>query len=1150
MRERFTAADRRFVGICLGVALVCGIITVRYFGRAFPEASIHFAVNRSQSETVARDFLVQTSLPPAGYEHAAIFDYDDASKTFLERKLGLERAQEVYGKQVRLWRWSHRWFKPHQKEELRVDVTASGDIASFSHLLSEDAPGGKLEPDSARALAEAFLASRMQVRLADYDFVEGSARQLPQRVDHEFTWKKRGLDLGDPDATYRISVTVAGDQVTGYDEHLEIPQAWQDDYARLRARNETAALVATVFIILTGLAMVTTVVLRIRDRDVRWPVVVGFGAVAFVLQLLSALNQFDLEKFAYATQDSYASFLLHFFEMAVLGALAYGGVIVVFTAAAEPLYRERFGDKLSLSAIFTPRGLQTKRFFKEVLLGLVLMLFFGAYQSVFYVLAARAGAWAPLEVPYSNMLNTAIPWALVLFIGFFPAVSEEFLSRMFSVPFLTRSLPRLGLRGRPATVTAAVLASFIWGFAHANYPNQPFWIRGVEVGVAGLVVSFVMIRWGILAALVWHYTVDAFYTALLMLRSGNAYFVVSGAVTAGIMLVPLAAALLLYWRQGGFATETGLLNRDVPGPRPALPPPEAVPVPPAGSYVPVPRRRMLIGAAVAAALLLLFFIPVDKPGDGIQLVTQREQAVASARAQLQRLGADPARYRVNVQMASRFEPPVGRYLLERWPLSRVNALFATRLRTPVWRVRFWRPDEREEYVFNLPVNQAPATAPGSAADAAPGSAAAAPLEIPLWAFEHVLPDSTPGDTLGLDAAQVEASDFLRVQNLEPADLDLKESHSERQKARTDHTFEWQIPDSTLGEAGVRYLVMVKGGEVAGMRPYVHLPEAWLRAYEERSVVQRLLWVLSRGVLGAIVLAIVALFVAQVRARRFNWGEALRWGAAGAIMTLILFGLRWQSDIMMRYETNLPYQLFLVTAAITVLVPALFLGVVIAVLAGTTFAVRPTLRQLFAHGHDRRWVRDGLLLALVGIVLQVGVRRLGAVLTAAGARHADIRELLLLPAAARPLPWLDVCIEQLQRALWALPLFALLVHVATRYLNRVQAVAALGIVLLLFAAEGAHSPAEFDLQLAIAGASAAMIVFTLGYLFRSHELAYVVAFIGGRMLGAAIEWMSQPAPGAFATGLGLVLVLLGVLALLCWRAMRQASSAARSSTTEG
>jgi len=80
-------------------------------------------------------------------------------------------------------------------------------------------------------------------------------------------------------------------------------------------------------------------------------------------------------------------------------------------------------------------------------------------------------------------------------------------------------------------VPAVVLSSFIWGFAHSNYPNQPYFIRGIEVGMSGLLVSVVMLRWGILAALVWHYTVDAFYTALLLLRSGSPYFVVSGSIT-------------------------------------------------------------------------------------------------------------------------------------------------------------------------------------------------------------------------------------------------------------------------------------------------------------------------------------------------------------------------------------------------------------------------------------------------------------------------------------------------------------------------------------------------------------------------------------------------------------------------------------------
>src|SRR5262245_43898645 len=152
MLERFDRHDRRFVLVCVAAAIVCGGIALRYFHRAFPEAAIQFTVNRSQSDDVARAFLQRLGDNPDGYKHAAIFDYDEPTKTYLERQLGIEHAQEVYGRQVRLWRWSHRWFRPQQKEELTVDVTAAGEIAGYAHLLPEEAAGATLSADSARAL--------------------------------------------------------------------------------------------------------------------------------------------------------------------------------------------------------------------------------------------------------------------------------------------------------------------------------------------------------------------------------------------------------------------------------------------------------------------------------------------------------------------------------------------------------------------------------------------------------------------------------------------------------------------------------------------------------------------------------------------------------------------------------------------------------------------------------------------------------------------------------------------------------------------------------------------------------------------------------------------------------------------------------------
>src|SRR6185295_15490218 len=134
---------------------------------------------------------------------------------------------------------------------------------------------------------------------------------------------------------------------------------------------------------------------------------------------------------------------------------------------------------------------------------------------VFYIIANKLGAWAPRDVAYSDLLSTAFPWVYVLFFGFLPALSEEFISRMFSIPFFERALR--------STTLAVVVSAFIWGFGHASYPNQPFWIRGLEVGLAGIVFGLVMLRFGIAAVVICHFSVDALYTAFVLIRSPNLY---------------------------------------------------------------------------------------------------------------------------------------------------------------------------------------------------------------------------------------------------------------------------------------------------------------------------------------------------------------------------------------------------------------------------------------------------------------------------------------------------------------------------------------------------------------------------------------------------------------------------------------------------
>ena len=182
MKERFAGSDYRFIVICL--ALLAGAVwfTAGNFYRAFPEASIDFRVSRSEAAMPAPQFLEGQGYRLSGYRDASSFSYDDDAKTFLEREAGLERANQLMGTRVHLWRWAFRWFRPQQKEEFRADVTPAGDSRAFDHELRKT-PRVPTSPPTRRArwrrssCARARIATRRSL-----DFVESSSVARPHRV--------------------------------------------------------------------------------------------------------------------------------------------------------------------------------------------------------------------------------------------------------------------------------------------------------------------------------------------------------------------------------------------------------------------------------------------------------------------------------------------------------------------------------------------------------------------------------------------------------------------------------------------------------------------------------------------------------------------------------------------------------------------------------------------------------------------------------------------------------------------------------------------------------------------------------------------------------------------------------------------------------
>src|SRR4029077_19917708 len=135
-------------------------------------------------EQIADRVLAAQHIDTRGLKHSATFDSDDEARIFLERSVGLKATNEILKRDVRVWAWSHRWFRPLQEEEFGVEIAPTGEVIGFSDRIPEDRALNSPDVATARRIAEGFLGSLNA--MTDLQLVAQSERRLPRRVDAIF----------------------------------------------------------------------------------------------------------------------------------------------------------------------------------------------------------------------------------------------------------------------------------------------------------------------------------------------------------------------------------------------------------------------------------------------------------------------------------------------------------------------------------------------------------------------------------------------------------------------------------------------------------------------------------------------------------------------------------------------------------------------------------------------------------------------------------------------------------------------------------------------------------------------------------------------------------------------------------------------------
>ncbi len=1125
--DRLTSSDRRALLLWLLLGAAGALFAYKYFFDAFPEASVNFQVSRTEALDRARQFVTRLGGDVSGYQSSIVFEVDDNAKTYLEREVGLQHANRMMASDVSIWYWSVRFFRIQQEEEYDVRVSPAGKITGYEHKIEEARAGAALGRTAAEAQAKQFLAGQYGVAPGDWDFLpeEANSKQLPKRLNWSFTWEKHGFRA--KDAPYRLRVTLTGDTIGRAEEFLQVPEAWQRGYRTLRSSNEFYNAVAILpYFLLLGAALWLGISLT-RRGETHWGGAIKLGLVVAFLLFLMQINEWPQTRGSYDTNSSYGSFVAMSFVLALLFALGSALTVVLVLPAAEPLYRASQPQCLQLGKAFSRRGLRTKEFFNSAAVGLCLAAAHIGFVVAFYLVGSRFGVWAPQEINYTESINTAIPWISGVAIGLLAATNEEFTFRLFAIPFLERVTGSRWL--------AVILPAFAWSFLHSGYPQEPGYIRGIEVGIIGIVAGVVMLRWGILATLIWHYTVDAMLVGLLLIRSNSLYFKLSGVIVGAAAVAPLLFAGASYLLRGRFETDESLLNQAAPQPEISFapaPPSETTTIS-ARQYDPLSLGMIgFLAACLVAGGACAWKIRSQSIGDYLRLPINARDARRIADDAMRARNLRPESFRTATVLDERMGPFTNEYLRRTAGIAEANRIYRDEVPGALWHVRYFRDGQKEEYAVLLRPDGA------------------------LHAVGHTLEEASPGASLTKEEAIARAELFLREQkHLDLSQWRLIEPSSDKKPHRIDHTLIWEqtrgfpsVAESAAEPpAHARIEVQVLGDEVTNYNAFIKIPDEWVRKQKENTLPLTLYKIGQSLLFLGLGMTALVLYLVRMRspeAPLVPWKFLGLWSLVGLAAFLLSFFLGSKiSDLLSLYQTEIPLRYMFGIAGIGAVLGGVFTYGGILLLLGLAwyFGSRAFGAACLPGGTrvSAEYYRDAVWIGMGGTAVFVALGRVIAVIESRWPTIHHSIDASLGRDFYATLPFASVFGTTLLRGLFWTGIVALAAGFFTAEVRQ-RWVRALLFVLAAAALVGSWgSPGDFVKQFLGRAILIAVIVWGVRHVLHKNVLGCFLVAASITLLGGAADLLSQPNPFFRANGNALLLAL-GLLFLwpfLAWRLRR-------------
>jgi hypothetical protein len=491
---------------------------------------------RGGAEYAAKAFLASRGVTGEFADYLA-FEADSRLFRFLQKSIGTDSAVARATEDGSVWRWTLRRYDAAREAVWKADVGPRGDVVGFAHLVPDTLSGARLEPDTARRIAEREL-ERAGLKLPELRLVQDTRHGRASRTDYTFAWERPASSIawrGDT-ARHRITVELTGDRVSSF-QRLTVPPPSFEKRSPARL-----ALSVLAWAVIVGAAVGAGAVAsrRARTGPLQWgparrlAVVNSVFAVLFVGALFIYPETIPEEPGARSPGDLLAM---------TIGIVMVFGVVIAAASLAllagdalaqehQPAAATGIGDvaRGRLSAPELATGALAGYSAGLLLAGLIAVA--NWVGSRFLGQPIASGVTDAFEFVWPSLwilgsASSALSMVPALFFG-------SMLARGWR-------LPPIAACALPAVVGALAVIGQQSGFES--------FILFFEL----LVPTLLVWRFGLLAGMICVFVRGAVPVVWALMRSGTGDFVSAGLVSAALLAVPAVLGVISYRRLGALA---------------------------------------------------------------------------------------------------------------------------------------------------------------------------------------------------------------------------------------------------------------------------------------------------------------------------------------------------------------------------------------------------------------------------------------------------------------------------------------------------------------------------------------------------------------------------------------------------------------------